>query len=249
MTAREAVRQANAPSMKPLQLLFQSSIGKKILMGATGAALLLFVVGHLVGNLQIFLPKEHINAYAHLLHSKPALLWAVRGGLLFVVGLHVWAAISLTLENRAARPAGYAAGTTPYASTWAGRHMLMTGLIVAAFVVYHLLHYTAQVTAINLTGQDFTALVVQGGPQAGYKDVHRMLILGFSQPLVSLFYLVAIGLLCFHLSHGASSMFQSLGMQEGAWRQRLERVARVAAIAIFAGYASIPLAIFLRLVQ
>ncbi len=235
--------------MKPLQLLFQSSIGKKLLMGATGAALFLFVIGHLVGNLQIFLPKEKINAYAHLLHANAALLWAVRLGLVAVVGIHVWTAITLRNENRAARPNEYQGGQGPYAASWASRYMFMTGLVIAAFVIYHLLHYTAQITAVNLTGRDFGTLLVTSGPQAGYKDVHQMLVIGFSQPLVSLFYLVAIALLCLHLSHGMSSMFQSLGLQEGAWRRRLEAAAKGLAVLLFAGYASIPLAVFLRIVQ
>ena len=235
--------------MKPLQLLFQSSIGKKLLMGATGAALFLFVIGHLVGNLQIFLPKEKINAYAHLLHANAGLLWAVRLGLLAIVGVHVWTAIALRAENEAARPSTYEGGRAPYGASWASRYMFMTGLVIAAFVVYHLLHYTAQITAVNLTGRDFGSLVVATGPQAGYKDVHQMLVIGFSQPLVSLFYLVAIGLLCLHLSHGACAMFQSLGLQEGAWRRRLDTAAKALAVALFAGYASIPLAVFLRIVQ
>ena len=235
--------------MKPLLLLFQSSIGKKLLMGATGAALVLFVIGHLVGNLQIFLPKEHINAYAHLLHANAGLLWCVRLGLLAVIGVHVWAAITLRAENQAARPSAYTGGQGPYAASWASRNMFMTGLVIAAFVIYHLLHYTAQITAANLTGTDFGTLLVTSGPQAGFKDVHRMLVIGFSQPIVSLFCLIAVGLLCLHLSHGASSMFQSLGLQEGAWRRRLDTAARGLALLLFAGYASIPLAVFLRIVQ
>lgn len=235
--------------MKPLLLLFQSSIGKKIIMGATGAAMFLFVIGHLVGNLQVFLPKERINAYAHLLHANAGLLWVVRFGLLAIVGLHVWSAVTLNAQNNAARPVTYGSGRAPVGATWASRYMFMTGLVIAAFVVYHLLHYTVQVSAINLTGRDFGDLVVKGGPQDGYKDVHQMLVIGFSNPFVSLFYLVAIGLLCLHLSHGASAMFQSLGMQEGAWRQRLETAAKALSIALFLGYAAIPLAIFLRIVQ
>lgn len=235
--------------MKPLQLLFQSSIGKKIIMGATGAAMFLFVIGHLVGNLQVFLPKERINAYAHLLHANAGLLWVVRFSLLAIVGLHVWSAISLNAQNNNARPVAYGSGRTPVGASWASRYMAMTGLVIAAFVVYHLLHYTVQLKAINLTGTDFGSLVVKGGPQDGYKDVHQMLVVGFSHPLVSLFYLIAIALLCLHLSHGASAMFQSLGMQEGAWRTRMETSAKVISAALFAGYAAIPLGIFLRIVQ
>lgn len=240
--------------MKPLLLFVRSSLGLKVIMGATGAALLLFVIGHLVGNLQMFLPKERINAYGHLLHSNAAVLWTVRLGLLAVVGLHLWAAISLSLRNKAARPAAYGAGTTPYAASWASRYMLMTGLVVAAFVVYHLLHFTVQSPSINLLpasdpAKDFTRLVVEHGPQKGYRDVHAMLVAGFRQPVVTVFYLVAVGLLSLHLSHGASAMFQSLGWMEGAWRHRLERLAQGLAIAIFAGYASIPAAVYLRLIS
>jgi succinate dehydrogenase / fumarate reductase cytochrome b subunit len=240
--------------MKPLQLLFQSSIGRKFIMGVTGAILFLYVVGHLAGNLQIFLPKEKINAYAHLLHSNQALLWTVRLGLLAVVGLHIWSAIALAARNNAARPDAYGSGTAPYGASWASRHMLMTGLIIAAFVIYHLLHFTVQVPAVNLLpaadqAKDFTQLRVASGAQQGYPDVHQMLVAGFKQPLISIFYLVGVGLLCVHLSHGASSMFQSLGLQEGTWRRRLEVGAMVVAGLIFAGYASIPLAVFLRLVQ
>ncbi len=240
--------------MKPLQLLFHSSVGKKFLMGATGIALVLFVIGHLVGNLQIFLPKERINAYAHLLHANQGLLWGVRLGLLAIVGIHVWAAITLAAQNRAARPDTYGSGTAPYGASWASRYMFMTGLVIAAFVVYHLLHFTVQLPAINLIpaadpAKDFGSLLVTSGPQKGYKDVHAMLVAGFQQPLVSLFYLVAIGLLCVHLSHGASAMFQSLGMEEGVWRTRLETGARLLAGALFLGYASIPIAVFLRIVH
>lgn len=223
-------------------------------MGATGAALVLFVIGHLIGNLQIFLPKEKINAYAHLLHASSGVLWAVRLGLLAIVGLHVWAAVTLTAQNKAARPEGYREGTKPYAASWASRYMVHTGLVIAAFVLYHLLHYTAQVPAVNLlsdtnTAKDFTRLVVAQGPQSGYRDVHAMLVAGFQQPLVTLFYLVAIGLLCLHLSHGMAAMFQSLGVQEGIWRSRLECGARALAVVLFAGYASIPIAVYLRIVQ
>lgn len=240
--------------MKPLLLLLNSSIGKKLIMAATGAALFLFAIGHLAGNLQIFLPKERINAYAHFLHENPALIWSARLGLLAVVGLHIWAAITLSAQNKAARPQGYAGSEKPYATSWISRHMLLTGLVIAAFVVYHLLHFTAQAAFVNLLpathpAKEFGALVVTSGAQKGFKDVHAMLVAGFQQPLVAVFYLVAVGLLALHLNHGTSSMFQSLGFREGKWRERLELASKVLSAALFAGYASIPVAIYLRLVQ
>lgn len=233
--------------MKPLVLLFRSTLGKKFIVALTGAALVLFVIGHLVGNLQIFLPKERINRYAHFLHSNPGLLWAARLGLLACVGLHIWAAVSLSLRNKAARGIGSAAGVPPVATGYASRTMLMGGLIVAVFVMYHLLHFTVRVPSVNLTGVDFRRLEVASGPQRGYRDVHAMMVAGFSNPWVSAFYLAGVGLLCLHLSHGVSAMFQSLGVGEGVWRRRLEGSARMLAVLLFAGYASIPAAVFLRL--
>jgi len=226
--------------MKLFANLFTSSLGKKFLMAATGLILFLFVVGHLAGNLQIFLGPEAINRYGHFLQSNVELLWPVRIALLLMVGVHVWAAAQLTAENSAARPQGYARYVSP-GSTWASRHMLMSGLMVLAFVIYHILHSTVQATAVNLTGQDFKGLV---DSQARH-DVFRMMVLGFSNAWVSGFYVLGVGLLCLHLSHGASSMFQSLGWRSEASRPALDNLARGVAVLIFAGYASIPVAILL----
>jgi succinate dehydrogenase / fumarate reductase, cytochrome b subunit len=220
--------------------LFESSLGRKYLMALTGVALLLFVIGHLAGNLQVFAGRDKLNAYAHFLQANQGLLWMARVGLLVAVALHIWAALKLAAENKAARPIGYAE-TKWHKASYASRTMVMSGLIVAAFVVYHLLHFTVQVRAVNLTGTDFPSLQ----DNRGRHDVFAMMILGFSSPWVSLFYLIAMGLLCMHLGHGASSMFQSLGLKNkpyGAW---IDRCALVAATLIFAGYASIPVAILL----
>jgi succinate dehydrogenase / fumarate reductase cytochrome b subunit len=219
--------------------LFKSSLGKKFVMAASGVLLFLFVVGHLVGNLQIFLGPEAINRYGHFLQSNVELLWPVRIGLLVLVGLHIWSAIQLSLENKAARPISYAGAPTPPAASYASRTMLMSGLIIAAFVIYHLLHYTAQVQAINLTGKDFLTL----HDEKGRHDVYAMMVLGFQQPLVSGFYVVAMALLCLHLSHGVYAMFQSLGIKVGCCPCLPKCLAKWGAILIFAGYASIPVAI------
>ena len=221
--------------------LFRSSVGKKLIMAVTGGALFLFVIGHLLGNLQIFLAPEAINAYGHFLQSNLEIIWPARIGLLLAVGLHVWAAIQLSAENKAARPVAYA-DPKPNTASLASRTMLMSGLIVGAFIAFHLLHYTVQVQAINFTGVDFATLT---DPTTGYHDVYAMMVYGFSQPLVAGFYLVAMALLCLHLSHGVGAMFQSLGWKNAAYGACLNRCAKVAAIAIFAGYASIPVAVML----
>jgi succinate dehydrogenase / fumarate reductase cytochrome b subunit len=117
--------------------------------------------------------------------------------------------------------------------------MLMSGLIVVAFIIYHLLHYTVQLKAINLTGQDFVPL----HDEKGRHDIYRMMIIGFSNPLVSAFYLLGVGLLCVHLSHGASSMFQSLGWKTEPLGRWIDRLALAGAVVLFLGYSSIPLAV------
>lgn len=216
----------------------------KYLMAVTGGLLLLFVIGHMVGNLQIFAGREAINRYGHLLQSSGELLWVVRLGLLAVVALHIGSAIKLSLENKAARPVAYAQ-YQPVGSTYASRTMLMSGLIVFAFIVFHLLHYTVRVQAVNLTGQDFEVFK-EALPNGGQRhDVYKMMIVGFRNVWVSAFYVLGVGLLCLHLSHGASSMFQSLGWKNDAYRPWLDRLARLLALAIFLGYISIPVAILL----
>lgn len=221
--------------------IWRSSVGKKFIMALTGLALFGFVVGHLIGNLQIFLGAETLNRYGALLKSNPELLWAVRGGLLACVVLHVLAAVRLSAQNKAARPVGYEGATAPVAASYASRTMLMTGLIIAAFIVYHLLHYTALVKGINFTtpAQDFASFV----DEKGRHDVYRMMIVGFQQPIVSLFYVVAMALLCLHLSHGVEAMFQSLGVRVGCCPALPKCLAKWGAALIFVGYVSIPAAV------
>src|SRR5436190_11846652 len=137
-----------------LKRIFGSSLGKKYIMGVSGCLLFLFVVAHLLGNLQIFLGPDVINRYGHFLQSNPELIWPARIGLLLMVGLHIWAAVKLTLENRAARPVAYAHYEV-VAASYASRTMFMSGLIIFVFIIYHLLHFTAQVPSVNGTGQNF----------------------------------------------------------------------------------------------
>jgi succinate dehydrogenase cytochrome b subunit len=226
--------------MKVITNIFGSSLGRKYIMAVSGGALFLFVIAHLVGNLQIFLGAEAINRYGHFLQSTPELVWPARIGLLLLVGAHIWSAIRLTQENRAARPVGYAE-FKPMGSSYASRTMMMSGLIVFAFIVYHLLHFTAQVRYLNFTGQTFVDFV---DPQRRH-DIFKMMVVGFSNPWVSGFYLLAMALLCLHLSHGVSSMFQSLGLKNRAYGPFLDKAGRVIAGLIFLGYSSIPVAILL----
>ncbi len=234
--------------MKLLLQIWRSSLGKKYVMALTGGALLLFVLGHMAGNLQFFLPPTYINAYGHFLQTTPELLWPSRIGLLAMVGLHISAAISLTVANRAARPTRYAGAISSQGATLAARTMIWSGLVVASFIVYHLLHYTLTLPQVNgyqvFTGQsmDFDGLVE---PKTGYHDIFAMIVLGFRIPVVSGFYLLSVGLLSIHLGHGVASMFQSLGLRSHVWWPRIATSARVLSVVIFLGYAAIPVSVLL----
>jgi succinate dehydrogenase / fumarate reductase, cytochrome b subunit len=219
--------------------LFTSSLGKKVLMAVTGAGLFLFVIGHLVGNLQIFLGPEAINSYGHFLQTTPEILWPARIGLLAFVIIHIWTSISLTLENRAARGSQYEVKEVVAASV-ASRTMIWSGLVIFAFVLFHLAHYTWLIVH-----PEFRDL----HDANGWHDIYRMMVLGFSNSWVSGFYVLSIGLLCVHLSHGASAMFQSLGLKNEAYSRAIDCSAKVAAVIIFLGYISIPLAVLMGLVK
>ncbi|MBI5387360.1 MAG: succinate dehydrogenase cytochrome b subunit [Verrucomicrobia bacterium] len=221
--------------------VWRSSLGKKYVMAVSGFVLLLFVVGHLAGNLQIFLPPHYLNHYAAFLQSNLEVIWPVRLVLLALLVLHIVAAVQLEVENKAARPTSYAQ-KEPGAASFASRSMLLSGLMIGAFVVYHLLHYTAVVQAVNFTGVDFAKLV---DPATGHRDVYAMTVYGFSKLPVSAFYLLAMGLLCLHLSHGTQSMFQSLGWKNSYYSPLIAKAAWVLAVVLFLGYSSIPVGVLL----
>lgn len=207
-------------------------------MAVTGFILVLFVVGHMAGNLQIFVGEDAINRYGEFLQSNVELLWPVRIFLLCTLVLHVWSAAALSVENSRARPVAYAE-YKPVGSTYASRTMLMSGLIVFAFVIYHILHYTVQVQYLNVTQQDFTTFV---DPKKRH-DIYKMMVVGFSNPWVSGFYILGVGLLCLHLSHGVSSMFHSIGWRTEVYRRFLEKAACIIGLVLFIGYISIPVAV------
>jgi succinate dehydrogenase / fumarate reductase cytochrome b subunit len=160
---------------------------------------------------------------------------------LATVAVHVGAALSLSAANKAARPVAYAGGSA-YGSSWRSRYMLVTGLVIMAFVVYHLLHYTVQLPAVN-GGFDFRSLTTRLADGTQVQDVYAMMVHGFQVGWVSLFYLIAQALLFIHLGHGLSSMFQSLGLRNHVWGPRIAAFAQVASFAVFLGYASIPVAV------
>ena len=234
--------------------LFRSTIGRKFLMALTGLILIGFVVGHLVGNLQVFSEPDKLNGYAHFLQSLGPLLWVARIGLLVAVAIHIWAATVLTLENHAARDVAYNVKHTIRA-TVASRTMRWTGFVVLAFIVYHIAHFTLGVaqadtfkTALPLyTMQSEYHLagfpVVAAGTEV--HDVHTMTILGFQNVAVSLFYILAVGLLSAHLLHGTDSMFQTFGWRSSRWSPALRKVCIAFALLYFLGNLAIPGAVLL----
>lgn len=220
--------------------LVGSSIGRKMIVAVTGVILMLFVIGHLLGNLQIFLGPDWINGYAQHLRDLGPLLWIIRGFLLLTVILHIYFTIRLAIENRRARPAGYVK-KEPVKATFASRHMVVSGLVVLAFIVFHLLHFTGRRFDPHFP-------LLKNDPLNHY-DVFSMMVYGFQNPYVSGFYLIGLFLLTLHLTHGASSFFQSLGVNNRQWTPTLARGARIFAWLLFIGYASIPVAVLLGLIQ
>jgi succinate dehydrogenase / fumarate reductase cytochrome b subunit len=212
---------------------YEAPIGKKAVMAITGVMLVGYVFAHLLGNLQIyFSDAEQINRYAAFLHNpaNAAALWAARSVLLLAVGLHIVAATQLWLQNRAARPVGYVK-KADVPTSYAARTMIWSGPIVGAFVVFHVLHLTAGAV---LPLRDL-------GPNM--PDVRYNVITGFSNPLVSGFYILAMILLCLHLYHGMWSMFQSLGISHPRYTPIVKSASAVLAILVAIGNCSIPIAV------
>ena len=201
-------------------------------MAVSGMILFLFVLGHLVGNLQIYEGPEKLNNYAHFLRSMPALLWGVRITLIVIVLLHIWSSIQLALLKFDARPTGYVKKKATQ-SSYASRTMYWSGPIILAFVIYHLL--------------DFTFGTVNPHFQEG--NVYANVIASFKLVPVSAFYIIAMLLLCMHLYHGLWSMFQSLGFSHPRYTPVLKRSAAVVAILIAAGNISIPVSVLAGLVR
>jgi succinate dehydrogenase / fumarate reductase, cytochrome b subunit len=219
---------------------YRSSIGKKMIVAVTAVVLMLFVIGHLLGNLQIFLGPDWINGYSQHLRDLGPLLWAVRLFLLASVIAHIYVSIQLAIENRRARPEAYIEREYVKA-TFASRHMVLSGLIVLAFIIYHLAHFT-----VRVTDRRFALLKMD---PLGHYDVYSMMVYAFQNYYVSAFYVLALFLLTLHLSHGSSSFFQSLGLNDKKLTPRFALGGRIFAWVLFLGYTSIPVAILLGTIK
>lgn len=227
-----------AGKIKPKGFL-QTSIGKKVAIAVTGLLLIGFVLGHMIGHLQMFAGSDKYNSYAKFLKDLGPALWAIRIGLLAIFLMHVRLAIQVTLENRNARPVRYFKDNTLKASL-ASRTMIASGMVILAFVVYHLLHFTMHVTHPEYSSM-FDSL--------GRVDAYRMMIESFQSPILLVVYLVAVFLLSFHLSHGLFSVLQTLGLNNPKIDSKVKAVSVLFSTFLFLGYAIVPVAIFLNFIR
>lgn len=210
---------------------WQATVGKKYVMALTGAVLFGFVLIHMLGNLQVFLGAEKLNAYGALLKANAGVLWGARLILLATVTLHMTAAFQLWSLKNKARPTAYAV-TRSTTSSFASRTMYLTGPGLLFFLIYHLTHLT--------TGQTH--------PDFAQEDVYRNVILGFRQPVAFVTYLLAMAFLGFHLVHGVWSMFQSAGLNHPKYMPKIRLLATLATGLVVGGNITIPVAVITRLI-
>lgn len=249
-------------------LSIRSSLGSKYVMAITGAALILFVLAHMAGNLLLFLGPDAINAYAQKLQQLGPLLWVARLGLLVIFVVHLFMGLRLALLNKAARPVRYQYEDTVVAS-WASRYMLGTGIVVLLFLLYHLAHFTLGVTheahigggtvsyrELEQTydpqtgkGLPAEATTAPSGLKASHRhDVYTMVIAGFRNPVIAGLYLAAMIALWLHLWHGVSSWFQSLGLGTAQENPLVAWAGPVVSTLVLIGNSSIVLAVLLGFV-
>ncbi|MFT3992578.1 MAG: succinate dehydrogenase cytochrome b subunit [Luteolibacter sp.] len=227
---------------RSLSAYWSSSIGKKFIVAITGLALVLFLAGHLIGNLVVFLGREAFNDYAQFLHHflHGGGVWVARLGLLACLVAHVWTTICLVRQNKAARQP-YAYQNTLKA-TKSSRLMVWSGLTILAFVAYHLAHFTLHLGNTYGSYVDPLYLAKTGETRM---DAWKMVIDGFSVWYVVLFYVIAMTCLCSHLGHGVQSIFQTLGLRSKKSESLIAAVSQGYSLFIWVGFLSIPAAIFI----
>ena len=217
-----------------MQPLTNSTIGKKIFMSVSGLAMVLFAVIHVIGNSTIFFGG--LNAYAEKLHSLPALVWMTRLIMVTMFSVHIFFGIQLTLANFKSKPEGYAVKKS-LSTTFAGKNMIWTGLVIGTFLVYHLLHFTIQVinpgVAANIVSDTL-----------GRPDVSGMVVYSFRKAAVSLTYVLAMTALVLHLTHGIQSSFQTLGLTSERTQPVIIKTGAILAFILFLGYVLVPILVF-----
>jgi succinate dehydrogenase / fumarate reductase, cytochrome b subunit len=217
----------------------RSTILSKVVMAVTGVVLVLFLCGHMAGNMQMYLGQDRMNHYAETLQGMGALLWVIRCVLLLCLVLHVWTSIRLKFLNMEARPVAYVRKNWVKA-TLTSRTMLWTGALVGSFLLYHILHFT--LGSIDPS----TYHVVD---PKGRHDVYSMVVLGYKNILVSASYLVAMLLLGFHLNHAIASAFQTLGINHPKYNPFIHGLSVAVSVIVALGFLSVPGGVLLGFIQ
>lgn len=223
------------PTAKAITL-YDTTIGKKVVMAVTGLVLYGFVIAHMLGNLQVFLGPEALNGYAVKLRALGPLLWVARGALLVALVLHVVMVVQLYSRSSAARPIGYRLKKNQ-ATTYAALTMKFGGVALLLFVLYHLAHFT------------FPGVPMAAGYKHDPADVYANVIHGFRVPWVTAIYVVAQVFLGMHLYHGAASMFQSLGLSHPRYDDKLRFLAQTLGIVVAGANIAMPVAVVAGLVK
>ncbi len=218
--------------------LINTTIGRKLIVASSGIVLLLFLLGHMMGNLTIYLGADALNAYAHWLQSSPA-LWLVRALMLTIVLAHIMLAIGVTRENLAARKCRYRYRANRWLWLYQKR-MIISGVVVLAFIIGHILHLTAGVGITGLYGM----LDAQG-----HADVYNRVVGSFQSPWLAWPYIIAMLFVAVHLKHSVRAVFQTLGFFHENFFGFFELLSWVVTIAICGGLISIPLAVQFNLLQ
>jgi succinate dehydrogenase / fumarate reductase, cytochrome b subunit len=247
-TSKRLVQTNSIPSHQGLAAwaapFLKSSIGGKYLVAVTGLILTLFVVVHMLGNLQVFLGPDAINAYAQTLKKNAGLLWTARSILLAAFVVHVGMALRLNWKARQARPVRYAYEQTVQAS-FASRHMVLTGLVILAFTIFHIAHYTLGIVTQAEVAPGVYVNYLTLDDAGRRPDVYSMMIYGFSNPIVSILYLIAQVFLFLHLTHGVASMFQTVGLNTPRAQRLIRTVAWVVALVVCLGNVGIVTGVWL----
>lgn len=217
----------------------ESSVGRKIVMAITGQILVIFVIFHVVGNSSIFFHK--LNAYVVSLYGLPVFVWGGRAVLVAAFAFHIWYGTMLKLENHSAKPQAYA--LTHYLNaTFAGRNMIWTGAFLITFLIYHLLHFTFQVTN--------PSIAADAHPDSlGRPDVFMMVVRSFRHIDISLVYVVSLVALLLHLYHGIQSSIQTWGLNNDRTLPVVEKTGMTASIILFLWYATIPISIVMGILK
>jgi succinate dehydrogenase / fumarate reductase cytochrome b subunit len=218
---------------------FQSTVGSKIVMALSGLGLVIYAIFHMLGNLQVFEGSHALNGYAAFLRDMPILLWTARAGLLSIVVFHIMLAIQLTFRNRRARPVAYAVREYRQAS-FASRTMAISGIVLLLFIIFHLLHLTADV--IDPTSADRL-------DTEGRRDVYGKIIHAFQNPFIVALYLAGQLGLGLHLNHAVTSSLQTVGLEHAAFNRLFKAAGPTVALFVVLGNAAIILAIFLGIVH